>query len=288
MNEMKKKIIKIHDISQIDTSKVSVFDFNNRYIDPSGNIYGLRHDKITRKVEIIRLRRYGARETIIHHQHAPNRNKFIDIHADNLKQENIKAEENTIKDEAIYDPEAFINKVKDYAETHKARTLGIIKNIDESGIFSKDNKQELNDFNDIVRGLEIDGVQQLERLETYHKELTNYPRTITYYQTKMDNTTKRIFEQIVANKEQAMRFIYFYEMSVTIRRVYTNLRKDTVELDELTANKNFDEKPNTPKHQKQAFLDARTSIENTIADIDEILNDNIKLFDFANDTNNFK
>jgi len=284
---MKKKIIKINDISQIDTSKVSVYDFNNRYIDQSGNIYGLKHNKINKKVEIIKLRRYGTRESIIYQQMA-NRNKFTDMHSDNLEQENIGADKKTINNENTYDPERFIESVIAFAETHKARILGIIKNIDDSNIFIKENKHELNEFNDIVRSLEIDGIQQLERLETYYRELINYPRTLTYYQAKMDNVEKRIFEQIASDKEQAMRFIFFYEMSLNIRRIYTNLKKYTAQLDEFTVNKNFDERLNVTKYQKQSFLDARISIENTLSDIDEILKDNIQLYDFAANLDNYK
>jgi len=284
---MKKKIIKINDISQIDTSKISVFDFNNRYIDPHGNIYGLKHDKVTRKVEIIKLRRYGARESVIYQQ-MTNRNKGIDVHSANLMQGNPGANENTTPADALYDPENFIGKVMNYADTHKARVLGIIKNIDESGIFGKENKHELNEFNDIIRNLEIDGVQQLDRLETYYKELTNYPRTITYYQTKMDNAAKRIFEQIAANQEQAMRFIYYYEMSFTIKGVYSNLQKYTSQLDILTSEKNFEDKPHVTKYHKQSFLDARTSIENTLSDIEEILRENSELNDYVSNADNFK
>ena len=284
---MKKKIIKINDISQIDTAKVSVYDFNNRYIDPSGNIYGLKHDKINRKIEVIKLRRYGAKESYIYQQMA-SRNKLIDLNSDLLEQENIEDGKNINEDGTPYDPQIFIDKVINFVETHKARTLGIIKNIDESGIIEKENKHELNEFNDIIRNLEISGIQQLERLETYYKELTNYPRTITFYQAKMDNAQKRIFEQIAANKEQSMRFIYLYEMSSNIQRVYSNLKKFIEQLEKLTADKNFDEKSTVTKFHKQSFFDARTSLENTLADIDEILRENIELNEFASNVNNFK
>ena len=284
---MKKKIIiKIKDISQIDTSKVSVYDFNNRYIDPSGNIYGLKHDKINRRIEIIKLQRYGARESLIYKQVV--RNKSMDIHSEQPKQENIEIFNNTGENETLYDPEGFIEKITGYVETHKTRIMGIIKNIDNSGIFIKENKHELNEFNDLIRKLEIDGVQQLERLETYYRELTNYPRTTSYYQAKMDNAAKRLFEQVAANQDQAMRFIFFYEMSTTIRRIYSNLKKYIVQLDALTADKSFDDKPNVTKYHKQSFLDARTSIENTLADIDGILKENSELYDFVTNTDNFK
>jgi hypothetical protein len=287
---MKKKIIKINDISQIDTSKVSIFDFNNRYIDSNGNIYGLKHNTISKKVEIIKLRRYGTGESAIFQQVA-SRNRSMDIHSDHLDQEFIEAEDNdaaAVEEERPYDPERFVESVIAHAETHKARLLAIIKNVDDSSIFVKEDKSELNEFNDIVRSLEIDGVQQLDRLEAYYKELTSYPRTITYYQAKMDNLQKRIFEQIAADKEQAMRFVYYYEMSATISRIYGNLKKYTSQLNDLTAEKNFDEKLNATKYQKQSFFDARISIENTLNDIDQILKDNNDLHAFATNVHNFK
>jgi len=284
---MKKKIIKINDISQIDTSKVSVYDFNNRYIDPSGNIYGLRHDKVNRKIEVIKLRRYGTKESFMYQQMA-NRNKLADLNSDLLDQEIIEADDDINENAAPYDPQIFIEKVVSYVETHKARILGIIKNIDESGIFSKENKHELNEFNEIIRNLEISGVQQLERLDTYYRELTNYPRTITFYQAKMDNAQKRIFEQIASNKEHSMRFIYLYEMASNIQRVYTNLKKNIEQLNELTADKSFDEKSTVTKFHKQSFLDSRTSIENTLGDIVEILKENVELVEYANNVDNFK
>jgi hypothetical protein len=46
---MKKKIIRINDISEIDTSKISVYDLNNRYVDPKGNLFGLKYDRFKSK-----------------------------------------------------------------------------------------------------------------------------------------------------------------------------------------------------------------------------------------------
>ena len=42
---MKNVIIRINDISDIDTSKISVYDLNNRYVDTHGTMYGLRYNK---------------------------------------------------------------------------------------------------------------------------------------------------------------------------------------------------------------------------------------------------
>jgi len=52
---MKNVIIRINDISDIDTSKVSVYDLNNRYLDSHGTMYGLKYNKSLRKIEVIKI-----------------------------------------------------------------------------------------------------------------------------------------------------------------------------------------------------------------------------------------
>ncbi|HXK65620.1 MAG TPA: hypothetical protein PK348_05090, partial [Spirochaetota bacterium] len=54
---MKTRFIRIDDISQIDTSKISTFDLANRYIDKYGNMYGLRYNRAQKKVEIVKIMR---------------------------------------------------------------------------------------------------------------------------------------------------------------------------------------------------------------------------------------
>lgn len=292
---MKKIIIKINDVSQINTSKVSVYDLNNRYIDPIGNIYGLRYNKYDKKVEIIKLERFHSSESHLF-QKKINRNRDIRSVADaeNFTDTGTDIDdyaentESTSEDEQFFDPQIFIEEVINNAAIHKERISGIIKNIYDSNIFPKENKQDSAAFDDIVRNLEIDGIQQLEKLDTYYRELTNYPRSITYYQAKIDNTGKHVFERLSSNKQNTMRFIYMYEMSTTVKRIYSNLKRHILHLDEFTSAKNIDEIQNISKHHKQSFNDAATSIKNTIQDIDNILLKNAMLYDYACDLKNYK
>jgi hypothetical protein len=48
---MKKRIIRVTDIAEVDTSKISVYDLNNRYVDPLGNMFGLKYNRELRRVE---------------------------------------------------------------------------------------------------------------------------------------------------------------------------------------------------------------------------------------------
>lgn len=143
-------------------------------------------------------------------------------------------------------------------------------------------------IDDLSRHIEIDCIQQLEKLDNYYRELINYPRTITYYQAKVDNEGKNLIDSMSGlKKEKIMKFIFYYEMSVTIKRVYSNIRKHIGSLDEFVADKNPDDVQGLSKHQKQAFIDAKTSITNTISEVEEILSRNRKLYEFAVNKKNF-
>src|SRR4030042_634774 len=143
---MKNVIIRINDISEIDTSKISVYDLNNRYVDAHGIMYGLKYSKTSRKIEIIK-------------------------------------------------------------------------------IVTKDNKTESNQLEDIFRNLEIDGMQGVDNLTNYQKELINYPRSLTYYQAKMDDRGRDIIDTLASSNRKVMRFIYLAEMLDNIRRLYKSIDK---------------------------------------------------------------
>jgi len=54
---MKTKFIRIDDVSEIDTSKIGIFDMANRYIDKYGNMYGLRYNRDVKKIEVVKIMR---------------------------------------------------------------------------------------------------------------------------------------------------------------------------------------------------------------------------------------
>jgi len=85
-----------------------------------------------------------------------------------------------------------------------------------------------------------------------------------------------------------MRFVFLYEMSTTIKRIYTNLKKHILHMDEFTSNKSVDDRQNMTKHQKQSFIDARTSIGNTIQDIDYIIEQNAVLYSYTCNVENYQ
>ena len=54
---MQTQFVYIDDITKIDSSKATVYDLNKRYIDSEGNMYGLKYNRESKKIEVIRLLR---------------------------------------------------------------------------------------------------------------------------------------------------------------------------------------------------------------------------------------
>ena len=286
---MKKRYLKIKDVSQIDTSKISVYDLNNRYIDPMGNIFGLKYNRMMHKVEVIKLERIHTTEI---HQFQKkmmlNREQHLSMEMDGVNQLNGNGTgAGDYDDEDFFDPEIFIEDVISGTETHRERIKGILMNINDSNLINRDHKQLTTEYDDIIRNLDIEGTQQLDKMENYYRELTNYPRSITYYQSKIDKDGKNMLERLTGNSEKTMRFIYFYELHSSIKRVYTNLRKHIVNLDTFVTSKKSDDIPGQNKHQKQSYNDAKISLKNTVSDIDKILQDNELLYEFCLNPDNY-
>lgn len=278
---MKKRIIRIADISEIDTSKISVYDLNNRYVDPLGNIYGLKYNRALRRVEIIKLERIHTSEMLQYHRKIMMLREMEQSQGvvSDLK---IHQPDDTEPEEIFFEPDVFVESVINDSEVHRERLAAILMNLDLSDAFSRDNKMESTVLDDLSRHIEIDCIQQLDKLESYYRELVNYPRTITYYQAKMDNEGKNIIDSMSGTKkEKIMKFIFYYEMSSTIKRVYGSIKKHMTAINQFVEDKNPDEVQGISKNQKQAFIDAKTSITNTISEVDEILSKNKKLYEFA-------
>lgn len=284
---MKKRIIRISDISEVDTSKISVYDLNNRYVDPLGNMFGLKYNRDQRRIEIIKLERIHSSE-MFQYQRKIMMLRDIEQYQPAAGDLQNGTSEEAEFEEIFFEPDVFVESVMNGSEIHRERLAAILMNIDISDVFTRENKMEATALDDLSRHIEIDCIQQLEKLESYYRELINYPRTITYYQAKIDNEGKNIIDSMSGiKKEKIMKFIFYYEMSATIKRVYNHIKKHMSAIHDLVVNKNPEDVQGISKNQKQAFIDAKTSIVNTISEVDETLKNNRKLYEYAVNKKNF-
>ena len=283
---MKNRIIKIDSIEDIDTTRASVYDLSNRYIDKKGNMYGLRYNRMSRKVEIVKLMRSSANEAHVYEAQVVQQQK---TDSETSAGDDAFADEETeyIEEyEEYFDPGGLIRSTLHLMEAHRDRLTGIIMNIKNSNVFPKENKTESIELENVFRNLEIDGIQQFEKVENYEKELTNYPRSLTYYQAKIDNEGRRIIEYLGNDDERIMRFVHYYEMYNAITALYRNLRIILTQLIEFTGNRDVESMKSLSNFEKQAYEHANVSLDNTMREIEEVLESMEPLDEFLREPSN--
>ncbi len=275
---MKNVIIRINDISDIDTSKVSVYDLNNRYLDSHGTMYGLKYSKSQRKIEVIKIVRTHEKNAASYQQQIMQNKRIPGELSQAIAEErSFETPAAGIEDEA-FNPDVFIERAMELTRTHRERIKGIIMNIRNSNIIPKDNKTESNQMEDMFRNLEIDGIQGIDNLLNYQKELASYPRSLTYYQAKMDDRGREIIETLAAGNRKVMRFIILAEMLENIRALYKNIEKMIRMLMTFLEEKNLDDIKWINAHERQSYKDGMVSISTTVQEIEK-LQDDMKLFE---------
>lgn len=285
----KARIIRIENVSDIDTAKVSIYDLNNRYVDKKGNLFGLKYNRLTKKVDIIKLMRTHYEDASVIQQQViqkkisdskkphneTSNSSFYDFGTDLIE-----------KGDKVYDPEVFIDDILSVMHTHGERLKGIIKNVINSNVFPKENKADSIELDEIFRNIEIDGVQKFGKIYNYKKELTSYPRSLTHYQAKMDKRGREIIDRLSENNDRAMKFIYLYEMIQSIREVYSGLNLFIDNLIKFMSTIDRDSMQHLTPLERQAFKDAKVSIQTTKNDINRILEEIPIVEEFITDSAN--
>lgn len=288
---MKTRFIRIESTSDIDTSKITVHDLNNRYIDQQGNMYGLRYNRKTRRIEFIKLIRTTTKSANYYQQQVSNykknetiRNNHIEIQ-NNINAVDLETEEDDEIDEEIFDPKSFINNTIDLMQTHIERLNGIMMNIRNSKVFSEDDRVTTNLLNDIFRNIDIDGIQRIDKTIANHKELKNYPRSLSFYLSKLDTNSRKIINDLTTDSIK-MDYIYFLEMYNSVKNLYRTLDKIIKELYSHLQDINLDELKELTYVERQRYIDAKISVENTIKDISRLLRKLKKMDEFLSNPSN--
>jgi hypothetical protein len=287
---MKTTFIKINNISEINPSKVSVHDLNNRYIDKEGRMFGLKYNRKTRKVSIIRIIRTPAKSA----------DYFNQILRTQKKEERLSQKTNLDKtndnpaiineidsnNKPNFDFNRFITESVELMQTHKSRISGIMMNIKNSRMIPENDKLNYSQLNDMFRNLEIDGIGRIDKALTDYKEIKNYPRSLSYYLSKLDSKNRRIVDALDTDSRK-MIFVVAAEMYYTIKTLYRTFFKILNDFNHFI-NKIS---PGGPKDitnaERQYFIDAKISVENTVDEISILLDKLKKLEDYLSDEKNF-
>lgn len=285
---MKTQFIHIKDISEIDTKKATVYDLNKRYIDPKGNMYGLRYNRQEKRIEIIRLMRTAAKHTnyftqkMIQNQQS-DKYKDQDISDVSVVGSDIQIDDFPLAEEELkefiqnddseveepFNPDVFINDALTELNTHKERINGIIMNISNAKLYNWDDREASGRLDDFIRNIEIDGLQRIEKFLNYYRELNEYPRSISFYIGKLDTRSRNIIEKLSTDSAK-MRFIYLRETCTNITYVVKSLESKLTDLLTFLLGLSSDHTSMLNQAEKQFLTDAKTSLENTLSEISNL------------------
>ncbi len=278
---MSTRFIYVDNIEEVDPSKATVYDLNKRYIDGFGNMYGLRYNRADKKVEIIKL----LRTTNVHADKVEKRmieQKKMEYLLEKRKMQD-QNNSQTGKEEYIDDeeytegevisktiiPDVFIQERMDQIKTHKQRLEGLFHNFKNSNIINRDDRNLSNKVDELFRNLEIDCLSKIDKSESVYRELTEYPRGISYYLAKFDKKAKLVVDSLFSD-DKKMSYIIYFEMFTMFKEIYKNmeiiLSNVSLFLDEFP--QEYIAKLSSA--DKQHFSDSRTSIINTKHEIREV------------------
>jgi hypothetical protein len=307
---MKTEFITITDISEIDTSKATVYDLNKRFIDPRGNMYGLKYNRSIKKIEVIRLMRtaakneaYFTQKMILNQRNSSS--KPEDQATDHSNQFKIPPVEGPLGDFSVdegdigeiieqepgsnfvsnaadtekFEPDIFIDETLKTVATHKERLSGIALNINNAKIYNYDDRELSGKLDDLLRNLSIDGEQRIDKFNNYYRELKEYPRSIQFYFTRMDPKLQDIINKLTSDGAK-MRFIYLIETHNNFQSLYKSLQKSLKDLLAHLLGLSSDHLSILNQLEKQHLEDAKITIENTLTEIRDLLIRFNEFYDF--------
>jgi hypothetical protein len=294
---MKTQFIQIQDIAEIDTTKITVYDLNKRFIDRAGNMYGLRYNRDMKCVEIIKIMRTNARNQSYFHQKMIQNKKNPLEQSNGTEQDPNQMDDSTFDSDyadgddtysggTIFDADRFTREIFNVVSNHKERIAGIIKNISNARLVSREQRELTIRLDDILRNLDIDGVQRIDKIVNAYREMTEYPRSLNYYIGRLDTRARTIAAEILS-EDKKLRYVLLHELEMLIKDLILVLSNNLNNLKEFITELKDTRVTRLNATEKQSLNDATTSIDNTLYETRN-LSDRLRLLDeFLSYSKNF-
>lgn len=178
--------------------------------------------------------------------------------------ENIEAGSNR-ETKYIEDSVQQFQKIKDRIES-------VLNNIRNSKIFEAtgDPSENKNIVGNLAREFDIEFFQKLEKILNYHKELTSYPRSITYYVAKYESYRKQALQSKTSDLEK-LKLVIRWEMQELLLDLARKLKKMVLNALNVLNTKNENHLKQVAYNQQQMYKDARSALLYCSEDIGALL-----------------
>jgi hypothetical protein len=269
---MRTQFIQIEDIAEIDTSKINVYDMNKRYVDKSGNMYGLRYNHNAKKIEIIKILRTTARNQQFY-EHKINSNKKLsgeitDEIVENYDDSMAPLPKSDASGPADFNSEVFISKMFSALTVYRERINVIVKNISNVPMIPREQRDLNIKLDELLRGLDIDGLQRMEKIQNTYREMTDYPRSVNYYLAKLDARSRSHLSKVPGD-ESKLKFIIANESCNSLREIFYYLSKCLSSLNQFIDENKDARHIRLNAQEKQSLSDASTTITTMVNDLQD-------------------
>ncbi|TGK17875.1 hypothetical protein EHO61_10415 [Leptospira fluminis] len=165
-------------------------------------------------------------------------------------------------DDRNYNREAgFIEGKLSEFQRIKERIESVLNNIRSSKIFEAtgDPSENKNIVGNLNREYDLEFFQKLDKILNYHKELTSFPRSITYYTAKYESSKKQIL-QSKTNDFDKLQLVIRWEMQEMLLSLSKKLKKMVLDTLNVLNTKNENHLKQIAYNQQQMFKDARSAL----------------------------
>ena len=286
---MKTQFIQIQDINEIDTSKTTVYDLNKRYIDKAGNMYGLRYNRETKKVEIIKVMRTTARNQtyftqkmienrkVHQHEHPGAEVPYNDEGPSPINHDHYRFHTDGDTDFSSFDPDAFKTEMFNAINVHRERLAVIVKNVANARLVNREQRELSIKMDDLLRNIDIDGIQRIDKIITAYHEMTEYPRSINYYLGKLESRARNRVAEITL-EDKKIKFVMMHEVYQNLKDLFFIVTKNLSMLKEFVVEMREARYAKLSQLEKQSLTDAITTMDNTLSEINS-LDERLQLFE---------
>ncbi|EQA34972.1 hypothetical protein LEP1GSC047_1934 [Leptospira inadai serovar Lyme str. 10] len=154
----------------------------------------------------------------------------------------------------------------------KERIESVLNNIRNSKIFEAtgDPSENKNIIGNLNREYDLEFFQKLDKILNYHKELTSFPRSITYYVAKYESGRKQALQSRSGDHEK-LQLVIRWEMQEMLLSLTKKLKKMMLDTLNVLNTKNDNHLKQIAYNQQQMFKDARNALLYCSEDVGALL-----------------
>ncbi len=156
-------------------------------------------------------------------------------------------------------------------EEAKKRIQAVLINIKSSRIFeiTGDPSENQNIIGNLTREFDVEVFQHLDAASNYLKELTSYPRPVSYYTAKFERTKREELEK--ADDKQKLHLVIRWEMQEAYTRILASLKALSLSLLKVMNLKNENHLRQLQYMNQLMFKDAKNATLYCLQDIDQLI-----------------